>query len=216
MKKILLTILMISLLLINVSCNANNEKNNNNNNNNKIIDKPLFNTDEEKPEKFGFPEDDDRYTNDYGAYKKLSKMRNPIDFLNGWTLTYTDENEIIMCSIYYEDNAPVIGIGDGISSIKTYAFYNRGGAYVSHDYGDRIKSIKLSKNIMFINDSAFRNCTGLTKIFIPATVEYVGYYAFFMCNNLTIYCEATSQPKGWSEKWNPSNCPVVWGAKCEY
>jgi len=211
MKKTLLFILMLFLLLVNVSCSSNKE-----NNNNKIIDKPLFNTDEKNPEKFGFPEDDDRYTNDYSGYQKLSKLKNPIDFLDGWTLTYADEDEVIMCSIYYKDNTPVIGIGNGISSIKTYSFYNKTGAYISHDYGDRIKSIKLSKNLRFINDFAFRNCTGLKSIFIPKSVEYIGNHAFFLCSNLTIYCEASSLPVGWSKNWNPSNCKVVWGAEGDY
>ena len=27
---------------------------------------------------------------------------------------------------------------------------------------------------------------------------------------MTIYCELTSEPSGWSDSWNYSNCPVVW------
>ena len=40
-------------------------------------------------------------------------------------------------------------------------------------------------------------------------------YAFSGCSNLTIYCEATSQPSGWDYDWNDSNRPVVWGYNSE-
>ena len=36
--------------------------------------------------------------------------------------------------------------------------------------------------------------------------------AFKECDNLTIYCEAESQPASWDSSWNPDNRPVVWGA----
>jgi len=42
-------------------------------------------------------------------------------------------------------------------------------------------------------------------------VTSIGKWAFAYCNSLTIYCEAESQPEGWSEDWNYSNCPVEWG-----
>ena len=51
---------------------------------------------------------------------------------------------------------------------------------------------------------------------IPSSVTTIGYRAFSGCNNLTIYCEATSQPSGWDSSWNwnvswSSSLPVVWG-----
>ena len=54
---------------------------------------------------------------------------------------------------------------------------------------------------------------------IPNSVTTIGSAAFYYCNNLTIYCEATSQPSGWDSSWNwcvsdGSNIiiiPVVWG-----
>mgnify|MGYP003308918357 CR=1 FL=1 len=49
---------------------------------------------------------------------------------------------------------------------------------------------------------------------IDPGVEYIGKFAFGNCNSLTIYCEATTKPNGWSSDWNidlnRSNCPVVW------
>jgi len=47
-------------------------------------------------------------------------------------------------------------------------------------------------------------------VVIPNSVTSIGGYAFYNCSNLTIYCEATSQPWGWESSWNISNRPVYW------
>ena len=60
---------------------------------------------------------------------------------------------------------------------------------------------------------AFANCTRLKEIIIPESVVSIGYGAFWFCENLTIYCEAESQPSGWTSGWNPNNRPVEWGYK---
>ncbi len=57
-----------------------------------------------------------------------------------------------------------------------------------------------------IGNSAFSYCSGLTSV----TIRYA---AFDGCSGLTIYCEATSKPRGWDSNWNVSNCPVVWDCK---
>ena len=44
---------------------------------------------------------------------------------------------------------------------------------------------------------------------IPVTT--IEENAFSGCSSLTIYCEATSKPSGWSSRWNYSNLPVEWG-----
>jgi hypothetical protein len=49
-------------------------------------------------------------------------------------------------------------------------------------------------------------------VIIPDSVTSIGYYAFRDCSNLTIYCEAESQPEGWHSNWNSGNRPVIWGA----
>ena len=46
---------------------------------------------------------------------------------------------------------------------------------------------------------------------ITYLVTSIGSYAFADCKRLTIYCEVTSKPSGWSSSWNESNRPVVWG-----
>ncbi|MBD5100202.1 MAG: leucine-rich repeat protein, partial [Clostridiales bacterium] len=59
----------------------------------------------------------------------------------------------------------------------------------------------------------FSKCSCLTSIELLSSVTHIGCYAFEGCNSLTVYCEAESQPSGWSSIWNSSDCPVVWGYK---
>ena len=76
----------------------------------------------------------------------------------------------------------------------------------------QMTSVTLPSTITYIGVNGFNNCKNLTSINIPLSVTTIGYNAFKSCANLTIYCEATSQPNGWTA-WNPSDCPVVWGHK---
>ena len=60
-----------------------------------------------------------------------------------------------------------------------------------------------------IGEYAFSFCTSLTSIVIPISVTSIGEYAFYDCTTLIIYCEASSEPSGWSYFWN-SYRPVVY------
>ncbi|MBQ2794185.1 MAG: leucine-rich repeat domain-containing protein, partial [Clostridia bacterium] len=91
----------------------------------------------------------------------------------------------------------------GGASIDNYAFA----------YCTGLTSVVIPNSVTSIGDYAFRDCTSLTSIVIPNSVTSIEYWAFELCYSLTIYCEATSQPSGWSTNWNSSNRPVVWGYK---
>ena len=65
-------------------------------------------------------------------------------------------------------------------------------------------------SVTSIGSYAFSGCSSLTSIEIPSSVTSIGYEAFYGCSSLTIYCEAESQPSGWSSDWNYNNNSVVW------
>ncbi len=119
-------------------------------------------------------------------------------------------------SIY--NNLPVTRIGD-------HAFEGR----------HSLKSITIPNGVTSIGQQAFTFCNNLTSVTIPSSVTSIGYCAFYGCPlksivipksvtsigeaafsgypDLTIYCEAASQPAGWNSYWNSDNLPVVWGYK---
>ena len=92
--------------------------------------------------------------------------------------------------------------GDGtcyISGIGSCTDSNIVIPVVSPD-GDRVTGI---------GDQAFRGSSSLTSVVIPDSVTSIGNDAFYGCSILTIHCEATEQPDGWSDRWQ-DDCPVVW------
>ena len=91
-----------------------------------------------------------------------------------------------------------------VKAIASNAFYNN----------DTITSITIPDGVTKIGSSAFEGCSSLTSIHIPNSVTKIGSSAFEGCSTLTIYCEASSEPSGWSSLWNSSDRPVVWN--CTY
>ena len=121
-------------------------------------------------------------------------------------------------------------ISDSATSIGEWAFYDCSGLtsiYIPArvtSIGERafyrcsgLTSVEISHSVTSIGGSAFFGCKGLTNIVIPNSVTSMGSMVFDYCENLTIYCEAKSQPSGWSSIWNTNLwseiCPVVWGYK---
>ena len=101
-----------------------------------------------------------------------------------------------LTSVYIPDSVTTIGphAFQGCSNLKTVTF------------GE-------NSQLTTIGNTAFSFCSSLTSINIPKGVTTIEHDAFYYCPNLTIYCEASSKPRGWSRSWNPSKCPVVWGYK---
>ncbi len=99
-----------------------------------------------------------------------------------------------------------INIPSRITSIGNFAFSNSGIENITFEKGSKLTSI---------GDYAFKYASNFKSIVIPSSVTSIGFSAFYGSKNLTIYCEAESQPNGWHHNWNPSNRPVVWGYKEE-
>ncbi|MBQ3003248.1 MAG: leucine-rich repeat protein, partial [Clostridia bacterium] len=74
--------------------------------------------------------------------------------------------------------------------------------YSAFSNSDEATSITIPDSVTEIASYAFAWCYALTEITIPASVKWVEYDVFYECNALqNIYCEAESQPDGWSDGW---------------
>ena len=103
-------------------------------------------------------------------------------------------------AFYYCIKLEKITIPDSVTTIENNAF----------GWCSNLSSITMSQNLTHLGAYAFSYCEKLPRIFIPISVEYVGEYAFYESKFVTIYCEAESEPYGWSKEWNYEDQPVYW------
>ena len=104
--------------------------------------------------------------------------------------------------VYVEDDVIKCDIKHGTISIGGSAF--EGGSIIN---------ITLPNTLKAIGQKAFASCNNIKTITIPQSVTYMGNQVFRDCDNLeTVYCEATSQPSGWDEKWEgwEAEFEIVW------
>jgi hypothetical protein len=91
-----------------------------------------------------------------------------------------------------------LGIPNGVTRIKNYAFYGFYGATSvtipvsvtsigdgAFQHCNNLMTITISEGVTSIGDWAFSNCDSLTTITIPDSVTSIDYHAFNMCENLT-------------------------------
>jgi len=91
----------------------------------------------------------------------------------------------------------------GVKYIESYAFYG----------DEKINYVSLPASLEYIGRYAFSGgMTGISSVVLPASLNDVDQHIFYGANNLTAYAEAEAKPSGWSDKWNSSMRPVVWGA----
>ena len=112
-----------------------------------------------------------------------------------------------LTSIIVNENNP------NYKSIEGNLYSKYGKTLVQYAIGKTDSAFTIPDSVTSIDDYAFYNCSGLTSVTIPDSVTSIGNRAFQGCKNLTIYCKATSKPRGWDNGWNPDGCKVVWGAK---
>lgn len=87
--------------------------------------------------------------------------------------------------------------------------------------GKPVTSINRIRIGQYYSQEGFQNCYSLKSLTIPSSVKETVYYPFSGCSNLTLYCEASSAPSGWSyynfvnrnDSWNDPKIPVVWNYK---
>ena len=83
--------------------------------------------------------------------------------------------------------------------------------YLAFSSCPHLTSLVLPNSLETIRWWAITGCGKMKSIVIPNSVKTIEYYGIRNCKNLTIYCEAESEPEGWSSLWNNDNLPVVWG-----
>lgn len=124
-------------------------------------------------------------------------------------------------------NVADISIPDSVTSIGGYAFCCTkltrieipGAVTRINEWTfagcEQLTDIVIHDGITSIGYEAFRSCVSLTSIIIPAGVTDMEGRVFMDCNDLTIYCEAQTQPDTWDSDWNITDCAVVWGYQAD-
>lgn len=74
-----------------------------------------------------------------------------------------------------------------------------------------VTSVVIPNTVTAIRFGAFGYASELRSLVIPSSVTIVEDHITYSCDNLTVYCEAESQPSTWNASWNVANRPVVWG-----
>jgi hypothetical protein len=87
-------------------------------------------------------------------------------------------------------------------SIDGVLFSKDGKTLIAYPAGKSGSAYVIPSSVTSIGYEAFKGCTSLTSVTIPSSVTNVSYGAFYGCTGCAIYCEATSEPSGWSYCWN--------------
>ena len=100
---------------------------------------------------------------------------------DGITVTFGDDVQRILAYLFYvgsssyRPNIKSVTIGNGVTSIGSYAFYGCSG----------LTSITIPDSVTDIGWYAFEDCSGLTSVTIGNGVTSIGGFAFYYCSGLT-------------------------------
>ena len=144
------------------------------------------------------------------AFANCSRLENVyIKDINAWCAI--DFQGMFANPLYYADNLYLNG--SLVTSLDSCTTVNKIAPYAFWGYS-AITNITIPDNITEIGENAFECCANLESVTINKGVSTIGDYAFGSCDKLTIYCEVSSKPSGWSDSWNmdvnSTACAVVW------
>ena len=120
--------------------------------------------------------------------------------LDGLPVYYgiNENNHIIVDNVDYviqDDHAIVAGYQGGLKQVQLSNSVTVGG----HSY-----------QVTEIGESAFAGSL-INSIVLSSNITTVGPNAFKNCDNLIIYVEASTEPAGFDDSWNPNLRPVYFG-----
>ena len=113
-------------------------------------------------------------TEQYYNYS-TSSMRSNTYYIPSSLKSVTVTCDILYGAFYNCSGLTSVTIGNGVTSIGSYAFYNCSG----------LTSITIRNGVTSIGERAFYGCTGLASVTIPGSVTSIGDYAFSGCSGLT-------------------------------
>ena len=134
------------------------------------------------------------------------------------TVTYLGSQAFRLCT-----HLESVIVPGSISTINHSAFYGcdvlsdvtlgNGIIHICEDafFSDNLSTIVIPNTVTTIDGYAFGSNCNMTAAYVPSSVITMGGNVFYACYEATIYCQATSKPTGWDDKWNSSNRPVEWG-----
>ena len=103
-----------------------------------------------------------------------------------FTISGTGEMNDYHPWLCYKDSIETVKIGNGITSIGAYAFFNC----------DFLRNVAIPSSVRTIGNHAFEYCSSLQRITIPASIEYVGAQAFHKCDSLkSVVYHGTNNPE---------------------
>ena len=112
---------------------------------------------------------------------------------SNYKYTLTTNGAVITKYIGTSDTVQIPASIEGRPVIKIYEYTFS---------GTNVKSVTIPEGVLEIDWFAFYNCSSLQKVYIPYTVNSIGYGAFDYCaRNLTIFCPADSYAQKYAQSF---------------
>ena len=104
-------------------------------------------------------------------------------------------------AFYKATGVKKLTIGASVEEIGNYAFFGM----------EKLKYINIPENVKKIGNYAFKGLNEVKSFIVGSNIEELGIHAFYGAKQATVYTDAAENLGGWSERWNSSYRPVVWG-----